>query len=65
MEGQRVLVVGPDQVARRVQVKIGIKNWQYAEIVDGLKEQDPVIVSLESEKVKEGVRVRVTQESER
>lgn len=65
MEGQRVLVVGPDGRAQARKLRIGLKNWEYAEVQEGLKPGDMVIVSLESEKVKEGVEVRVVQESER
>ncbi len=61
MEGNRVLVVGADGRARAVPVKIGLRNWEYAEVQGGLAEGDRVISSLESEAVKEGVAVRVVE----
>lgn len=63
LEGNRVLLAR--DVAAAATVKVGLKNWEYAEILEGLSEGDPVIVSLESENVKEGVPVKITQESER
>jgi HlyD family secretion protein len=63
LEGNKVLLA--KDVATSVSVKIGLKNWEYAEVLEGLSIGDPVIVSLESEDVKAGVPVKVTQESER
>jgi HlyD family secretion protein len=65
LDGNRVLVVGSDNVAKAVSVKIGLKNWEFAQVVEGLSGGEPVIVSLESEQVKEGVPVKITKESER
>lgn len=65
LEGNRVLVVGPDQKAVAVPVKIGLKNWEYAQIKEGLSGGESLIVSLESEKVKAGVQVKIVQEAER
>ncbi len=65
LEGGRVLVVGPDQIAKAVTIKPGLKNWEYTQVLGGVAEGESVIVSLESEKVKEGVQVKVVQESER
>lgn len=59
LEGNRVLVAGVDGVARAVALKLGIKNWEYAQVLEGLSGGEPVIVSLESEKAKDGARIRV------
>lgn len=59
LEGNRVLLVTPDGIARSVPLRLGMKNWEFAQVLDGLSGGEQVIVSLESEKVKEGVRVRV------
>jgi HlyD family secretion protein len=59
MEGDRVFVVSPEGKAATVSVRVGLRNWEFAQVLDGLREGDVVIVSLESEKLKEGVRVRV------
>jgi len=34
----------------------GLRNWEYAEAKEGLKEGDPVVVSLDRAEVKEGAR---------
>jgi len=61
MEGRKVLTIGADGRARAASLKIGLRNWEYAEVLGGLRENDPVVVSLESEKVKEGVLVRIAK----
>lgn len=61
LEGNRIFVVGADNVATSVAVTIGLKNWEYAQVLGGAKEGDRVIVSLESELLKEGVRVNVRE----
>ncbi len=59
LEGNRVLVAGADGVARAVAVKTGLKNWEHAEVLSGLAGGERIVVSLESEKVKDGARIRV------
>jgi HlyD family secretion protein len=57
IEGKRVLVVtGGKAVSRNVVV--GLKNWEWAEIREGLKEGEWVVTSLDKQGVKAGVRVR-------
>jgi len=65
MEGDRVFVVGADGKARSVAVRIGLRNWEYAQVLDGVREGDLVIVSLESERLKDGTRVRVEGRADR
>jgi HlyD family secretion protein len=65
LEGSKVLVVDSTQKAKTVKVKVGLKNWEFAEVLEGVSLGDPIIVSLESEKVKEGVPVKIVQESEK
>ena len=62
MEGNRVLVAGADGRAHQVIVRLGLRNWEWAEVLDGLTEGDRVIVSLDNEKLKDGVEIRVTAE---
>jgi HlyD family secretion protein len=59
LEGNRVLVATSDGAARAVPLRLGMKNWEYAQVLDGLGVGEQVILSLESEKVKDGVRIRV------
>jgi len=61
LEGDRVLVFDKKRLAAR-QVKTGLRNWEYAEVKEGLREGDPVVVSLDRAEVKEGVRAVIRDE---
>ncbi len=58
LEGNKVLLYRPDtkKLEERV-IKPGITNWEYTEVLDGLKEGDRIVASLEREGVKAGVAV--------
>lgn len=62
LEGDRVLTVGADGVLRAVALRIGLRNWEKVEVLDGLAEGAPIVVSLDSEAVREGVLARVVAE---
>jgi HlyD family secretion protein len=53
LEGGRVLVLADGKLAER-KVKLGLANWEYTEIVDGLAAGDRIVTSLEREGVKAG-----------
>jgi len=57
IEGSRVMVLGEDsgKLEERA-VKAGLANWEYTEIVEGLKEGERIVTSLEREGVKVGAR---------
>jgi HlyD family secretion protein len=61
MEGSRVLMVINDTLQAR-SVKTGLRNWDYVEILEGLKEGDIITTSLERAEVKEGIKVKTTEE---
>jgi HlyD family secretion protein len=56
-EGGRVLLLDPQdgKLATR-QVKTGLANWEFIEVQEGLAAGDRIVVSLEKEGVKPGVR---------
>lgn len=58
MEGNKVLLYQPatKKLEERA-IKAGITNWEYTEILDGLKQGDRIVASLEREGVKAGVTV--------
>ena len=58
MEGNKVLVYEPStkKLEERA-IKAGITNWEYTEVLDGLKQGDRIVASLEREGVKAGVAV--------
>ena len=53
-EGSRVLVAGADGTLQERKVKTGLSNWEFTEVLDGLKAGDRVVTSLEREGVKAG-----------
>ena len=56
-EGGKVLVLAPDrQLLEERRIKTGIANWEYTEVVEGLNPDERIVVSLEKEGVKAGVR---------
>ncbi|HVT61821.1 MAG TPA: efflux RND transporter periplasmic adaptor subunit [Thermoanaerobaculia bacterium] len=58
LEGGKVLRVEGDRLALR-EPRIGIKNWDWTEVLGGLAADDRVVVSLDRPEVKDGARVRV------
>ncbi len=58
MEGNKVLLYQPEtkKLEERA-IKAGITNWEYTEVLDGLKQGDRIVASLEREGVKAGVAV--------
>jgi len=62
MEGGRVLVVREEHLVE-VSVETGLRNWQFTEVVKGLAEGDPVVVSLDRVEVVGGAWVRVAGET--
>ena len=57
-EGSKVLVYNPDsgKLEARV-VKPGVANWEYTEILDGLKAGERIATSLERAGIKAGAKV--------
>jgi HlyD family secretion protein len=61
LEGDRVLVHNDGHLVER-KVRTGLRNWEYSEVEDGLQEGDPIVVSLDREEVKTGVRATIKEE---
>ncbi|WP_291992555.1 efflux RND transporter periplasmic adaptor subunit [Candidatus Accumulibacter sp. ACC003] len=59
LEGGRVLVAGADGMLEERQVKTGLANWEFAEVLEGLAPGDRVVTSLERAGVKAGVHYAV------
>jgi HlyD family secretion protein len=57
LEGNRVLLYQDNGVLAEHTVTIGLANWEQTEITSGLKEGDRIVLSLDREGVKAGVRV--------
>lgn len=54
LEGGRVLVTGADGKLEERKIKIGLANWEFTEVTEGLKAGDRVVTSLERVGVKAG-----------
>ena len=55
LEGSKVLVFTADGLLEQREIKTGLNNWEWTQVVDGLSEGDEVVVSVEREGVKDGV----------
>lgn len=59
LEGKRVLLYqANDGLLVERTVETGLSNWEYAEILSGLKEGDQIVLSLDRAGVKAGARVQ-------
>ncbi|WFP49076.1 efflux RND transporter periplasmic adaptor subunit [Methylomonas sp. EFPC3] len=58
LEGNRVLLVGADNVLREQRFEPGLINWNYTEVLSGLRAGDRVVLSVGKEDVTAGVTVR-------
>ncbi len=56
IEGERVFVVEGDVLVERA-VRVGLRNWDRTEVLEGLAEGDLVVTSLESAEVQAGAEV--------
>ena len=59
IEGKRVLIVDPAGVVATRDIKTGIGNWEYTEVLEGLAANDKVITSIDREGVVAGAKVNV------
>jgi HlyD family secretion protein len=62
LEGEKVLVLRNGRLVEAA-LKTGLRNWAYAEVLEGLSEGEPVVVSLDRPEVKAGARAQVTKEN--
>ena len=63
LEGGKVLIVRDDEL-KGVPVETGLRNWESTEIISGLSEGDPIVVSLDRQEVKAGVKAEIVSEIE-
>jgi HlyD family secretion protein len=65
LEGERVLRYDPlAGVLREVSLRLGLANWRWTEVLEGLSEGDRILASLEQEGLADGVAVRPEGEGE-
>jgi HlyD family secretion protein len=53
IEGGKVLTLEGDRLVER-EVELGLRNWDFTEILDGLSEGDLVVTSLDRQEVEDG-----------
>ena len=53
LEGDKVLLLQGDHLQERT-LKIGLRNWDFVEVLSGLALGDPIVVSLDREEIREG-----------
>lgn len=58
LEGKKVLLYKADGVLEERSVTTGLANWEQTEITSGLAEGDLIVLSLDQEGVKAGVKVK-------
>ena len=63
-EGGRVLLFNADSSKLEArQIKTGLSNWEYTEVLEGLKAGDRIVTSLEKEGVKAGAVVTLDEKA--
>ncbi|MCO6411579.1 MAG: efflux RND transporter periplasmic adaptor subunit [Thiogranum sp.] len=58
LEGNRVLLLGADNVLQEREIESGLSNWEHTEVLAGLQPGDRVVVSVDREGVKDGAHVK-------
>jgi HlyD family secretion protein len=57
LKGPAVLVVDERGIARRRPIRTGIGNWELTEVLEGLKDGERIVASIDREGVVDGARV--------
>jgi len=60
LEGNRALVATDGRLVEQT-LRVGLKNWDWAEIREGLSSEQVVVISLDRTEVKAGARVEVEE----
>ncbi|UCB54046.1 MAG: efflux RND transporter periplasmic adaptor subunit [Thiotrichales bacterium] len=58
LEGNKVLVFTADNRLEQHEIRTGLNNWEWTQVIEGLSEGDEVVVSVEREGVEDGVLAR-------
>ncbi|HID45238.1 MAG TPA: efflux RND transporter periplasmic adaptor subunit [Chromatiaceae bacterium] len=59
LEGNKVLVLGADDLLHEQQIGTGLDNWEYMEVLSGLRAGQKVVVSVDRAGIEDGALVRV------
>ena len=58
-ERNKVLIFNSDGILEQRQIKVGMSNWSYTEVIDGLIAGEQLVTSIEREGVEDGARAVV------
>ena len=61
VEGKHVLVVDENNLVTEREITIGLSNWHFTEIIDGLREGDTVIGNTGAKGIVVGAKVAIAQ----
>ncbi len=64
IEEERVYVIEDDMTLRERTVSVGLSNWRYTEITEGLTQGEQVVTSTNREGLADGVLVTIEQDDE-
>ncbi|MCH5372679.1 MAG: efflux RND transporter periplasmic adaptor subunit, partial [Planctomycetes bacterium] len=64
LEGNKVLVFTPDKLLEEREIETGLSNWEYTEVVRGLKAGDKVVISVDRDGVEDGARAEIDHSSD-
>ena len=59
LEGDRVWRIDSDNRLEQQFITVGLRNWNYVEVVEGLADGDRVVTSLDSMGLSDGVLVTI------
>ena len=54
LEGNKVLVLGDEGILQQRQITSGLSNWEFTEVLEGLRENERIVVSVDRDGVKDG-----------
>ena len=54
LEGNKVLVLGDEGILQQRQITSGLSNWEFTEVLEGLKENERIVVSVDRDGVEDG-----------
>ncbi|MDR4518286.1 MAG: efflux RND transporter periplasmic adaptor subunit [Nitrosomonas sp.] len=63
-QNNMIYLLGSDNKLLEQQLKTGLANWSFTEVVSGLKDGDQVLISFDQDEIKPGVTVQPRQTDE-
>ncbi|MHC4608286.1 MAG: efflux RND transporter periplasmic adaptor subunit, partial [Planctomycetota bacterium] len=63
--GENEVLIRDGERAKKVDIKTGMRNWEWTEVKSGLTEGQLIIVSLDREEVRDGALIREKTEEDK